>query len=295
MFKIMISKLIKKIRKDGFSSISSAVLTRVKWFIYQPNVILEDIPIKPIALGNDYGGKRFFDFEELYGTKIISCGLGEDASFDVEFAAKYKSQVIIVDPTPRAIAHYDYIIKHLGSGPKKSYLDQGAQIIETYDLSKVTEDQLLLEKFALWTTPSKLNFFAPKNPEHVSYSITNFQNNYSLDTDYEHIQVDAVTLQMLLNKYNFDQLHLLKMDIEGAEIEILKNMMENEIYPTQIAVEFDGFNFPSKRAKSDYNDVDILLREHGYLCYDFDGLADFLYVQSDRVNKELETLQSINR
>ena len=143
----MISKLIKKIRKDGFSSISPAVLTRVKWFIYQPNVILEDIPIKPIALGNDYGGKRFFDFEELYGTKIISCGLGEDASFDVEFAAKYKSQVIIVDPTPRAIAHYDYIIKHLGSGPKKSYLDQGAQIIETYDLYAVIQhSQIILKK-----------------------------------------------------------------------------------------------------------------------------------------------------
>ena len=292
---MIINRVIRKIKKDGFFSIPSAILIKIKWFIYQPNVILEEVPIKPIMLGNEYGGKRFFDFKELYGAKIISCGLGEDASFDVEFAAKYNSQVIIVDPTPRAIAHYDYIIKRIRLGTKKFSKDYGLKDIESYDLSNITEDQLLLEKFALWTTVSKLNFFAPKNPEHVSYSITNFQNNYSLSTDYEHIEVDSVTLQMLIDKYNLDKLHLLKIDIEGAEVEVLKNMMKNEIYPTQIAVEFDGFNVPSKKAQSDYSEVDTLLRENGYLCYDFDGLADFLYARSDRVNKELEALQSINR
>jgi len=291
----MINKVIRKIKKDGFSSIPSAILTKIKWFIYQPNVILEEVPIKPIMLGNEYGGKRFFDFKELYGAKIISCGLGEDASFDVEFAARYNSQVIIVDPTPRAIAHYDYIIKRIRVGSEKFYKDHGVQNIEAYDLSNVKENQLLLEKFALWTTVSKLNFFAPKNPEHVSYSITNFQNNYSLSTEYEHIEVDSITLKMLIDKYSFDELDLLKIDIEGAEVEVLKDMMKNEIYPTQIAVEFDGFNVPSRKAQSDYSEVDALLRENGYLCYDFDGLADFLYVQSNRVNKELENLKLINR
>ena len=64
-------------------------------------------------------------------------------------------------------------------------------------------------------------------------------------------------------------------------------MMKNKIYPTQIAVEFDGFNSPSKKALSDYYEVDSQLRENGYLCYDFDVLADFLYVQSNRVKEEL--------
>ena len=285
---MIINKLVKRIRKDGVLSIPSTILKKIKWIIYQPNVILEDIPLKPIKLGNEYGGKSFFDFKELHGSEIISCGLGEDASFDVEFAAKYNSKIIMVDPTPRAIIHYQLIMKFIGTKSKKSYLDQGAQDIEAYDLLKVTKDQLLLEKFALWTTPSKLNFFAPKNPKHVSYSITNFQNNYSLDTEFEHIEVDAVTLKTLLDKYKINRLHLLKLDIEGAEIEVLINMLKDRIYPTQIAVEFDGFNFPTKRARLDYEGVDSALREHGYLCYDFDGMADFLYVRSDRVNRELE-------
>lgn len=291
----MINKVISKIRKDGFLSIPSAILTKIKWFIYQPNVIIEKLPIKPIMLGNEYGGKRFFDFKELYGAKIISCGLGEDASFDVEFAAKYNSKVIIVDPTPSAILHYNYIIECIRLGSEKFYQNHRVESIKEYDLSGISEDQLLLEKFALWTTVSKLNFFAPKNPNHVSYSLTNFQNNYSLSTEYEHIEVDSITLQMLIDKHELSELQLLKIDIEGAEVEVLKNMMENEIYPIQIAVEFDGFNVPSKKAHSDYSEVDALLRANGYLCYDFDGLADFLYVQSSRVNEELENLKEINR
>ena len=120
--------------------------------------------------------------------------------------------------------------------------------------------------------------------------VTNFQHNYSLSENFEHIIVDSVTLQTLLEKYKFEQLHLLKLDIEGAEVEVLKDMMKNKIYPTQIAVEFDGFNSPSKKALSDYYEVDSQLRANGYLCYDFDGLADFLYVQSNRVKEELNNV-----
>ena len=73
-------------------------------------------------------------------------------------------------------------------------------------------------------------------------------------------------------------------------MEVIKEMMRNKIYPTQIAVEFDGFNSPSKKALSDYYEVDLQLRANGYLCYDFDGLADFLYVQSNRVKEELNKI-----
>ena len=64
-------------------------------------------------------------------------------------------------------------------------------------------------------------------------------------------------------------------------------MLEKRIFPTQIAVEFDGLNFPSKRGRLDCINVDNLLRQHGYLCYDFDGVADFLYVLSARVEDEM--------
>ena len=76
---------------------------------------------------------------------------------------------------------------------------------------------------------------------------------------------------------------------------VVKKNRKGGIYPTQISVEFDGFNFPSKRARLDYEGVDAGLREHGCLCYDFDGMVDFLYARSDRVNRELEENPQANK
>ena len=272
---------------DGFLSIFRSALTKLKMWIYNPDVLVENVEIRPISLGNQYGGKRFFDFHELSDAVIISCGLGEDASFDVEFASRYGAKVIILDPTPRAIRHYEDILDRVSMSAETRGHDLGAHDVTAYDLTKVTSHQLVLEKFALWTRPEILKFFAPKNPKHVSYSITNYQNDYQIDSNFEHIEVDAVTLESIILKYDIHQLHLLKLDIEGAEIDVLKDMLEKRIYPTQIAVEFDGLNFPSKRGRLDCTSMDSLLRQHGYLCYDFDGVADFLYVLSARVEAEI--------
>ena len=68
-----------------------------------------------IFLGTKYGGWSLVDEDNLKNSTIISAGLGEDASFDIEFASKYDARIIIVDPTPRAIKHYDEIINSLGN------------------------------------------------------------------------------------------------------------------------------------------------------------------------------------
>lgn len=284
----MIAKINNKIKKDGFKSLPNAILTKIKSYIYKPNVMLEPYDIEMITLGTEYGGKRFFNFKELENSTIISCGLGEDASFDIEFVSYYGGKVIILDPTPRAIFHFNAIAQRIGEKSIREYSTQGAQIVDAYDLSKINKEQLILEKYALWTEKTTIKFFAPKNPKHVSYSITNFQNNYSKDESFEHIEVESITLDSLLDKYNIKNIELLKLDIEGAEVKVIIDMLEKKIFPTQIAVEFDGFNFPSKKALDDYNKVDKLLRENSYLCYDFDGQADFLYVLKNRITKELD-------
>ena len=64
-----------------------------------------------VFLGTQYGGWSFVDNKNITdNTYIISAGLGEDASFDVELVNKYNCKVIIVDPTPRAIEHFKKII-----------------------------------------------------------------------------------------------------------------------------------------------------------------------------------------
>lgn len=197
-----------------------------------------------IHLGTkDYGGWTFLDTASLHKSIIISAGLGEDASFDVEFAKKYDAKVIIVDPTPRAISHFNQIISNLGSPKKADYNDSGVEQVSSYDLENVKKENLNMEPFALWNEVKKLKFFLPADHSHVSHSIINYQNEYSQSSD--HIIVDSTTIPILIEKYNINHLSLLKLDIEGAELEVLDHLLESGIFPDQLLIEYDDLNAPS--------------------------------------------------
>jgi FkbM family methyltransferase len=228
-----------------------------------------------IQLGSEYGGWSLVDEDCLNGCTIISAGLGEDASFDVEFATKYNAKVIIIDPTPRAIKHFNEILDSLGSPATQKYIDGGSQPITSYDLSNIKKDSLTLIEKALWNENTTLKFFSPSDPRHVSHSISNYQNNYSTKT--ASMDVDAVTLDSILNdlKLRVSDVPLMKFDIESAEIEVLKRCLEVGILPRQILVEFDELN--AHKGFSRVTEMDKLLKNNGYMLLKTDGVADFLY------------------
>jgi FkbM family methyltransferase len=228
-----------------------------------------------IRLGSVYGGWTFEPSSDLKDSVVISCGLGEDASFDVEFAARFGAKVIIVDPTPRAIRHLNEIYGRLGQAAAEGYAKGGKQSVVSYDLSAITKDSLVLEPYALWVENTKLKFFAPSNPNYVSHSVVNDQS--SLTQSRPHIEVESITLEEVLAKYHLKTVPLLKLDIEKAEARVIRQMLEKAIHPRQVLVEFDEMGDPSPQSKQSVEEVDGLLRQAGYLCRYFDGQANFLY------------------
>lgn len=229
-----------------------------------------------IRLGTDYGGWVLQDSPDLYGCTIISAGLGEDASFDVEFATRFGACVLIVDPTPRAIVHYERMIERLGQEAETAYTDNGHIPAQAYDLSMLSRGQLQLVERALTDEPGPVRFFAPPNPAHVSHSIVNFQNDYSSNTPY--LLVDAITIGELWEKAGGD-VPLVKLDIEGAEIEAILDMLSRGLLPRQLLVEFDELNFPSRRATKRFRQVHGLLLECGFRPAYREGRANFLYLK----------------
>lgn len=105
----------------------------------------KELPPNLIRLGSEYGGWCFLDDPaSLRNSIIVSAGLGEDASFDIEFANKYDAKVLVVDPTPRAIIHFNSINQHIGSPRNQQYVKGGVQPIDAYDLENIKNDQLIL-------------------------------------------------------------------------------------------------------------------------------------------------------
>ena len=245
-----------------------------------------------LRLGSDYGGWTFELSSDLQDSVIISCGLGEDASFDVDFATRFRAKIIIVDPTPRAILHFEEIQRRLGQPATQAYEKGGKQPIDAYDLRKIARGALTLEPSALWVENTRVKFFAPANPGHVSHSIVNYQNNYNQNTT--HIEVAAITPEALFAKYRLRTVPLMKLDIEGAEVEVIRHMLERSIRIRQLLVEFDEMSFPSQRSKKNVENTDRILTEAGYICRYFDGRANFLYVlPSEGVSIEGDTCSKI--
>lgn len=151
---------------------------------------------------------------------------------------KYKLKVIFVDPTPRSILYLDEIKKNLGSKKSQIYSSNGYQNINSYDLSKIKDDNINFVKQAIWIkSDDELKLYYPKNKSNVSLSVSNFSNGYKKDTDF--IKVKSTTYNDLLKKFNITKLTLIKLDIEGAEYEVILNLLKNNILPDQILVEFD--------------------------------------------------------
>lgn len=191
---------------------------------------------KIVRYGSSYGG-WFLDLcASPQKCFLVSAGLGEDASFDIEFVSNFGTFAILIDPTPRAIEHYREIMKCAGSPNVLPYSNSGKQKIQSYNLSNIHSNNLLLEECALWSESGLVTFYEPENERNVSYSIKrpNSRGNS--------ITVKSKSLQeIMLNfcEYIFGLEMILKLDIEGAEIQVIESIIKSGLRPRQLLVEWD--------------------------------------------------------
>lgn len=185
-------------------------------------------------LGTIYGGWILPKDIELNEDSIVySAGVGEDISFDMLLSDKYKCNIILIDPTERAKKHYEEVVYYyekikwkMSGDIQKDYY--GIMYPLKPDLTKVT----YVDK-GLWDKETTLKFYKQTNEQYVSQSFIEgmFGNNYD--------EVDVDTLKNIMEKNNHKKIDILKLDIEGAELNVLNNMIDENIFPKYICVEFD--------------------------------------------------------
>ena len=241
------------------------------------NIISKNKPTN--FLGSNYGGWDFVKPKNGQFLNVISAGVGEDISFDIEFMNSFDCKVVLIDPTPRAILHVENVIKSLGKKSTKKYdIKSGNQLIEAYDLSHIKKNNFVHIKKAIYNkTNESVNFYLPKNQNHVSHSISNFQNNFSKNTDY--IKVQSITLDEVMKEVAFKKIDLLKLDIEGAENHVIPDMLDKKIFPAQILVEFDELR--TKKVKPLVYALAIFIRLifNNYELVKTNNFPNFLFVK----------------
>jgi FkbM family methyltransferase len=141
------------------------------------------------------------------GAVCYCVGAGEDISFDLSLATRFRCEVWMFDPTPRAIA---YVSPFVSEHPN-----------------------LHFEPLGVWSSDTTLRFYAPRDPRHVSHSAVNLQRSA------EFFDAECRSVASLMRSHAHERLAVLKLDIEGAEYEVLEDVLTKQLPIDVICVEFD--------------------------------------------------------
>jgi len=211
-----------------------------------------------VTIGTSYGGWTIPDNFLTEQSICYLAGAGEDISFDVGLVEKFKCHVFTIDPTPRAKKHFEKLMSDVDNNTRTLSTNNNKK--DYYNLSPENKEKLTFIELGLWDSKDELKFFSPQNPDHVSHSAVNLQNTQ----DYFLANVDR--LSSIMKEQHHKEIDLLKIDIEGAEYNVLKSLIEDNITPKILCIEYDEMHSPIDknylvRVKQSIED----LIEYGYV------------------------------
>jgi len=163
-----------------------------------------------VRLGSSYGG--WWVPRSVLGSRAvaISVGVGEDTTFDEELL-RHGCEVWAFDPTPRAAAHVDRACAAGLLGSRFHFFRVG-----------------------VWHEDNCLRFYAPADPTHVSHSLVNIQRTSTW------FEADVWSLTRAVAQTGRPTPDVLKMDIEGAEVAVVRHMLAGAVRPAALCLELDA-------------------------------------------------------
>jgi FkbM family methyltransferase len=251
---------LKRSKRRLEAGIRKRLFSPAGWLAAQARPSVAEV----LRLGTEYGGWTIVENPLLRNSWVVLCGAGEDISFDLALQAAYQCNIVIVDPTPRAVDHFQRVLSSAQKGTKAAINNSAT---EFYDLTNVDLSRVHFLPVAVWTEKTRIQFWEPQERSHVSHSITNFQRTSS------YIEVEAEPLGDIIGRFALsnDEIHLVKLDIEGAATEVIDWMCDNAFLPAQLLVEFDEMTFPRSDTWSRVKQATVRLQEAGYELAHFDG------------------------
>ncbi|MGQ1785242.1 MULTISPECIES: FkbM family methyltransferase [unclassified Saccharicrinis] len=169
---------------------------------------------------------------------VYSFGVGEDISFDKSLIENHECKIFAFDPTPKSIAW--------------------------------CKEQDLPEKFSLYEygiapKTGVMQFHLPKNKEYVSGSLV----AHDSVSNHDLIDVHMKCFADIVGELGHQKIDLLKMDIEGAEYEVIDGILDADVEINQIAIEFHERFFKEGKQKT----IEFIqkMKNNGYHIF---GISD---------------------
>ncbi|MDR0962703.1 MAG: FkbM family methyltransferase [Mediterranea sp.] len=211
-----------------------------------PYLYKECVPVR--WAGNQYGG-FYICPDGLTETSVIySFGIGEDISFDMECMRQWGCRVYAFDPTPKSI----------------QWLKQHAP-----------GEHFCFMPYALGTETTTTTFYLPQNAAFISGSLIPQSNVDSANS----IEVPVKKFADIAAELRHTHIDILKMDIEGAEYDVIPDLLASGVTIGQLLVEFHHRMFPRGNKRTTH--MIKLLKKNGFRLFAYsDKMEEFSFINT---------------
>jgi FkbM family methyltransferase len=222
-----------------------------RWILDAGGVPRVDLHCAKHYFGSHYGGYSVATGFLNSDSVIYSFGIGKDISFENALQQEYQAVIHLFDPTPESIQWV------------KSLPPNTRFVLHAYGLSDVD---------------GTLSLFAPQNANHISHSLV----QHPLSSAHT-ISVPVKRLETIMAELAHSQIHLLKMDIEGAEYSVIEDIAAGSVRPEQIVLEFHH-HFPEIGVKKTLQAIKAL-RNLGYRLFSYSiRLEEFSFIHQSKID-----------
>lgn len=175
--------------------------------------------LRSVRLGSAYGGWDVLPELISSSSIVYSVGVGHDVTWDLELIERFSVRVDAFDPTPRSVQWVH------------SHQFPSALVFHPLGLANFDGEA----QFAMMSD----------HPDWSSYNLV--RSSVEASVAFETVTAPVARLGTIMNRLGHDRIDVLKMDIEGAEYEVLADILLSRIYPKQLLVEFHYFENPAQR------------------------------------------------
>lgn len=209
---------------------------------FAPDHCAVDCWCPKIRMGTEYGG-WWLNPEGLNSASIVySFGIGEDISFDRELIKTCGVRVHGFDPTPRSLQWLN---------------------------SQGLPDGFTIHEYGIAAHDGKLLLYPPSNSSHVSLSVVRRGNEEATP-----LELPVKRLVTVMEELGHDHIDLLKLDIEGAEYDVIPDVLNSNVTIHQLLVEFHHrfAEFGPKRTRL----IVKMLKQHGFRLFNVSASGEEL-------------------